>query len=83
MKNAYEVLRQKELDLSRLQKEIAALRVAGPLLSEGSEAENDNQPTLSSSTTPPQPINSVQAIGPTPQQTNPAWGNRVKQWLNG
>ena len=43
MKNIYEALRQKELELSRLEKEVeAALRVAAPLLPEGDEADNDN-----------------------------------------
>ena len=46
MKNAYEVLRQKELEVSRLKKEVEALRVAAPLLSEGDEAENGDDPTL-------------------------------------
>ena len=40
MKNVYEVLRQKELELSRLEKEVEALRVAAPLLSEDKEAGN-------------------------------------------
>ena len=37
MKNVYEVLRQKELELSKLEKEVEALRVAAPLLSEDKE----------------------------------------------
>jgi hypothetical protein len=43
MKNVYEVLRQKELELSRLkkEKEIEALRIAAPLLSDGGEFGND------------------------------------------
>jgi hypothetical protein len=45
MKNVYEVLRQKELEVSRLKQEVEALRVAGPLLSEDGEAKDD-QPTL-------------------------------------
>ena len=45
MKNVYEVLRQKELELSRLEKEVEALRVAAPLLSEDKEAGAD-KPTL-------------------------------------
>jgi hypothetical protein len=44
MRDVYEVLRQKELEVSRLKQEVDALRVAAPLLSDG-EAEND-QPTL-------------------------------------
>ena len=46
MKNVYEVLRQKELEVSRLEEEVKALRVAAPLLLEDEEAENDHQPTL-------------------------------------
>jgi hypothetical protein len=56
MKNVYEVLRQKELEVSRLEKEVEALRVAAPLLSEDGEAGNDNKPTLRRSTAPQQPI---------------------------
>ena len=40
MKDVYAVLRQKELEKSRLENEVEALR------SENGEAVNDNQPTL-------------------------------------
>jgi hypothetical protein len=40
MRDAYEVLRQKELEVSRLKKEVEALVV--PLLSEDGEVENNN-----------------------------------------
>jgi hypothetical protein len=43
MKNVYEVLRQKELEASRVKQEVDALRIVAPLLS---ETEDDNQPTL-------------------------------------
>jgi hypothetical protein len=46
MRDVYEVLRQKELEVSRLQQEVQALRVAAPLLSEDEKAEKDNEPTL-------------------------------------
>ena len=39
MKDVYAVLRQKELEVSRLKQEVEALRVAAPLLSDG-EAED-------------------------------------------
>jgi hypothetical protein len=45
MKDVYEVLRQKELEVSRLKKEVEALRIAAPLVSKDGKAENDNQPT--------------------------------------
>jgi len=44
MKDVYEVLRQKELEVSRLQKEVDALRVAAPLLKDV-ESEDHDQPT--------------------------------------
>ena len=37
MKNVYEVLRQKEMELTRLEKEVEALRLVAPLLSEEKE----------------------------------------------
>src|SRR5438128_854053 len=46
MKNVYEVLRQKELEVSRLKREVEALRVAAPLLSEGEDAGNAKKPRL-------------------------------------
>jgi hypothetical protein len=45
MKDVYEVLRQKELEVSRLKKEVEALRIAAPLVSKDLKAENENQPT--------------------------------------
>jgi hypothetical protein len=40
MKNAYEVLRQKEVELARVRHEIASLRIAAPLLSAEFPDEN-------------------------------------------
>ena len=39
MKNIYEVLRQKELEVSRLEEEVEALRIAAPLVAEDVEGE--------------------------------------------
>jgi hypothetical protein len=39
MKNIYEVLRQKELEIQQLQKDIEALRVAARLLADDGEIE--------------------------------------------
>ncbi|MGH9642550.1 MAG: hypothetical protein ACRD3Q_08995 [Terriglobales bacterium] len=68
MKNAYEVLRQKERETSRLEKEVEALRVAAPLLSEDGEAENDNQPTLR------------RAVNDTPQPDHSGWEDRAEKY---
>jgi len=77
MKDVYEVLRQKELDVSRLEKEVEALRVAAPLLL--ADGENDNQPTLPGSTVP-QPID-LQAEDDNPQQAQASGWGRAKRWL--
>jgi hypothetical protein len=66
MKNVYEVLRQKELEVSRLEKEVEALRVVAPLLSEDGEAEDD-QPTLQ------------RAVNETPQPDHSGWQDRGKK----
>jgi len=85
MRNVYEVLRQKELELARLEKEVEALRVAAPLLSEDkelSEATN-NKPTLAT-TTPvaQQPIRIPQpAVNTAPQPARVAgWEDTAKRW---
>ena len=67
MKDVYEVLRQKELEVSRLEKEVEALRVAAPLLLADGEAENDNQPTLQ------------RAVNDTPQPDHSGWQDRGKK----
>ena len=81
MKNVYEVLRQKELELSRLEKEVEALRVAAPLLSEDKEAGNDNKPTLAATVTQ-QPIRIPQpAVNTAPQAARAAgWEDTAKRW---
>jgi hypothetical protein len=82
MKNVYEVLRQKELELSRLEKEVEALRVAAPLLSEDKEGGNENKPTLAGSTAPQQPIRIPQpAVNAAPQPARAAgWEDTAKRW---
>ena len=85
MRNVYEVLRQKELELARLEKEVEALRVAAPLLSEekemAAEATN-NKPTLAAAPTPQQPIRIPQpAMNTTPQPARAAgWDDSAKRW---
>jgi len=85
MKNVYEVLRQKELDLSRLQREVEALRLTAPLLSEELDAGNGGQTALLGPPAAPQPlVHALQGMAETPRQTRAAgWGDRAKHWLNG
>ena len=79
MKNVYEVLRQKELELARLEKEVEALRVAAPLLSEDKEVP---KPTLTAAPPPQQPIRIPQpAIPAAAQQARAAgWEDTAKRW---
>jgi hypothetical protein len=71
MKDIYEVLRKKELELSRLKKEVEALRVAAPLLSEGDEGDNGHhKPTLASSP----------AVNPTPQPDRSGGDDTATRW---
>lgn len=83
MKNVYEVLRQKELELARLEKEVEALRVAAPLLSEDKEGMSEApKPTLTTAPAAQQPIRipqpSVQAAAP--QARAAGWEDTAKRW---
>ena len=87
MKNVYEVLRQKELELARLEKEVEALRVAAPLLSDDKDAAASetavSKPALTATAAiPQQPIRIPQ---PAVNQGQPAaraagWEDSAKRW---
>ena len=83
MKNVYEVLRQKELELARLEKEVEALRVAAPLLSdEGKDLLDAPKPTLATTTAGQQPIRIPQtAVNAAAQPARAAgWEDTAKRW---
>jgi hypothetical protein len=85
MKNVYEVLRQKELELARLEKEVEALRVAAPLLSDDKDSmaeASGNKPTLATPTaTAQQPIRIPAAVNAGPQASRAAgWEDTAKRW---
>lgn len=50
MKNAYEVLREKELELSKVETEVEALRMVAPLLSNDNEASDNEKAATAGST---------------------------------
>jgi len=87
MKNVYEVLRQKELELARLEKEVEALRVAAPLLSDDKDIASLEtavaKPAHSTPVaSPQQPIRIPQ---PAVTQAQPAaraagWEESAKRW---
>jgi hypothetical protein len=85
MKNVYEVLRQKEMELTRLEKEVEALRLVAPLLSEEKEMAEMAKPALATAVNGPQaapriPIPSPPSI-PAPQPVRAAgWEDTSKRW---
>jgi hypothetical protein len=87
MKNVYEVLRQKEMELTRLEKEVEALRLVAPLLSEEKEMASDMaKPALATAVNGPQatasriPVPSSPSI-PAPQPVRAAgWEDTAKRW---
>jgi len=87
MKNVYEVLRQKEMELTRLEKEVEALRLCAPLLSEEKEIASDMvKPALAAAVNGPQATARISV--PTPTQSIPApqpvraagWDDTGKRW---
>ncbi|HXY07077.1 MAG TPA: hypothetical protein VEI52_04410 [Terriglobales bacterium] len=84
MKNVYEVLRQKELELTRLEKEVEALRVAAPLLSESEKDSitdsTNSKPTLASSSQPPLRIAQPAATAAAPVARAAGWEDTAKRW---
>jgi hypothetical protein len=87
MKNVYEVLRQKEMELTRLEKEVEALRLVAPLLSEEKESISDmTKPTLATAVNGPQPaarmpVTSSASSIPAPQPVRAAgWEDTGKRW---
>ena len=85
MKNVYEVLRQKEMELGRLEKEVEALRLVAPLLSEEKEVSPDGvKPALAAAApSAQQPIRIPQPAiaAPNPQPARAAgWEDTAKRW---
>jgi hypothetical protein len=84
MKNVYEVLRQKEMELTRLEKEVEALRLVAPLLSEGMEVNSDMvKPALATAVNGPQQPIRIPAP-PVVQSAQPVraagWDDTAKRW---
>jgi hypothetical protein len=86
MKNVYEVLRQKEMELTRLEKEVEALRLVAPLLSEEKEMAADMvKPALATAVNGPQPTPRITVPSspsiPPPQPVRAAgWDDTAKRW---
>ena len=83
MKNVYEVLRQKELVLTRLEKEVEALRVAAPLLSDEKEQQMEAPKPSLATAPPPQPVRIppvVAAQGASAPARIAGWEDAAKRW---
>jgi hypothetical protein len=86
MKNVYEVLRQKEMELTRLEKEVEALRVVAPLLSEEKEPVSEMpKAVLPTAVNGPQATTRMtipaSAAIPAPQPVRAAgWEDSAKRW---
>jgi hypothetical protein len=84
MKNVYEVLRQKELELTRLEKEVEALRVAAPLLSDEKEQQLAEVPKPGLTASAPQqpvripPVVAAQASNAPSRVAG--WEEAAKRW---
>ena len=79
MKNVYEVLRQKEIELARLEKEVEALRLVAPLLSEEKEAAEAAKSSFGVSPAQ-QPMRIPQAATPAPAARAAGWEETAKRW---
>ncbi len=78
MKDAHEVLRLKEIELSRVTKEVEALRVAAPLLSDGWESADDDAAVSSHWTASGRPVQVPRAASADPQPEHVAeWKERT------
>jgi hypothetical protein len=84
MKNVYEVLRQKEMELTRLEKEVEALRLVAPLLSEEKEMISDSvKSVLPTAVNGPQPALRIPAppvAVAAPPMRAAGWDDTAKRW---
>ena len=81
MKDVYELLRQKELEISKLEIEVEALRIVAPLLSDDGEFGDDNKPTSIRRPAPSQPVQVPQAVNAFPQPEHSAeWREKAHGW---
>ena len=82
MKNVYEVLRQKEMELTRLEKEVEALRLVAPLLSEEKENSSESKsalPTAVNASPARIPVPATAIAAPQPVRAA-GWEDTAKRW---
>jgi len=78
MKDAYEILRLKEIELLKVKAEVEALGIAAPLLSDEGDLGTDNTRPSSRWTAPPRPIQVPKGANADPQPDHSAeWKTRT------
>jgi hypothetical protein len=78
MKDAYEILRQKEIELSRVKAEVEALGIVAPLLSDEGDLGADSATTSTRWTAPPRPIQVPKGAKTDPHPDHaPEWKTRT------
>jgi hypothetical protein len=66
MRDVYEVLRSKEMEMETLEAQIQALRIVAPLLSDDADSGNDNATVSTRWTTPARPTQVPKAANADP-----------------
>jgi hypothetical protein len=77
MKDVYEVLRSKELEMEKLEAQIQALRIAAPLLSDDADSRDGIAPVSPRWTTPTRPVQVPKAANADPQPEHADWKERT------
>ena len=82
MKNVYEVLRQKEMELARLEKEVEALRLVAPLLSDEKEMNTEVAKPAIAVNAPQQPIRipAPPVVAAAQPVRAAGWDDTAKRW---
>ena len=74
MKDAYEILRIKEIELSRVKAEVEALGIVAPLLSDEADSGDETLPVTTRWTASPRPIQVPKGANTDPQPEHaPEW----------
>ena len=78
MKDVYEILRLKEIELSKVKAEVEALGIVAPLLSDDGDSGKENSPATTRWTAPPRPIQVPKGANTDPQPEHaPEWKTRT------
>ena len=78
MRDIYEILRLKEIELSRVEAEVEALRIAAPLLTDDTDSGNSDASVSTRRSAPTRPLQVPRAANSDPQPEHAAdWRERT------